>query len=80
MRYQVNDQKMLGHNRAFIIYWAIKLSHEVYNKHVVIVQSLTHVRLFVTPWTAASQASLSFTMARLADMQLKGQRQVVLIL
>ena len=61
MKYQVNDQKMLGHNRAFIIYWAIKLSHEVYNKHVVIVQSLTHVWLFVTPWTAASQASLSFT-------------------
>ena len=25
------------------------------------VQSLIHVRLFVTPWTAACQASLSFT-------------------
>ena len=25
------------------------------------VQSLTHVRLFVTPWTAAHQASLSIT-------------------
>ena len=25
-----------------------------------IVQSLSHVQLFVTPWTAASQASLSF--------------------
>ena len=25
------------------------------------VQSLSHVRLFVTPWTAAHQASLSFT-------------------
>ena len=26
-----------------------------------VVQSLSHVRLFVTPWTAACQASLSFT-------------------
>ena len=28
---------------------------------VVVVQSLSPVRLFVTPWTAACQASLSFT-------------------
>ena len=28
------------------------------------VQSLSHVRLFVTPWTAACQASLSFTISR----------------
>ena len=27
----------------------------------VVVQSLSHVRLFATPWTAAHQASLSFT-------------------
>ena len=27
----------------------------------IIVQSLSHVQLFVTPWTATSQASLSFT-------------------
>ena len=27
------------------------------------VQSLTHVQLFVTPWTAALQASLSFTIS-----------------
>ena len=27
---------------------------------VVVVQSLSHVQLFVTPWTAAFQASLSF--------------------
>ena len=29
-----------------------------------VVQSLSHVRLFVTPWTAAHQASLSFTISR----------------
>ena len=30
---------------------------------VVVVQSLSHVRLFVAPWTAAYQASLSFTIS-----------------
>ena len=33
----------------------------------VVVQSLCHVRLFVTPWTAACQASLSFTTLGLAQ-------------
>ena len=31
---------------------------------IVVVQSLSCVRLFVTPWTAARQASLSFTVSR----------------
>ena len=30
---------------------------------IVIVQSFSHVGLFVTPWTAACQASLSFTIS-----------------
>ena len=30
---------------------------------LVVVQSLSYVRLFVTPWTAAYQASLSFTLS-----------------
>ena len=30
----------------------------------VVVQLLSHVQLFVTPWTAACQASLSFTISR----------------
>ena len=29
---------------------------------IVVVQSFSHARLFVTPWTAACQASLSFTL------------------
>ena len=33
---------------------------------VAIVQSLSHVHLFVTPWTAGYQASLSFTSAQSA--------------
>ena len=32
--------------------------------HLFFVQSLSHVRLFVTPWTAARQAFLSFTISR----------------
>ena len=32
-------------------------------KTVTVVQSLSHVRLFATPWTAARQASLSFTIS-----------------
>ena len=31
---------------------------------VVVVQPLSRVRLFVTPWTAARQASLSHTISR----------------
>ena len=34
---------------------------EVFRRVVVVVQSLSRVRLFATPWTAARQASLSFT-------------------
>ena len=30
----------------------------------VVIQSLSHVQLFGTPWTAAHQASLSFTISR----------------
>ena len=30
---------------------------------VIVVQLLSHVLLFVTPWTAARQASLSFTIS-----------------
>ena len=33
------------------------------NEHVII-PSLSHIRLFVTPWTAARQASLSFIISR----------------
>ena len=32
--------------------------------NVVVVQSLSHVQLFATPWTATRQASLSFTISQ----------------
>ena len=37
--------------------WAISMSHSV------VVQLLSHVRLFAIPWTTAHQASLSFTVS-----------------
>ena len=33
------------------------------SKNVVVVQFLSHVRLFVSPWIAACQASLSFSIS-----------------
>ena len=33
------------------------------NTVVIVVQSFSHVQLFATPWTAASQTSLSFTIS-----------------
>ena len=38
--------------------------HSSSSLDVAVVQSLSRVRLFVTPWTAACQASLSFTISR----------------
>ena len=35
----------------------------IYPSQFAVVQSLSHVRLFVTPWTVARQASLSFTIS-----------------
>ena len=40
---------------------SLYLSISIYNKFLVIVQSLNHVLLFTTSWTAARQAPLSFT-------------------
>ena len=31
---------------------------------IIVVQSLSHVQFFVTPWTAARQTSLSFTISQ----------------
>ena len=45
-----------------IILWK-SLTKGLVSEHVV-VQSLSHVQLFSTPWTAAHQASLSFTISQ----------------
>ena len=38
-------------------------------KIYVVAQSLSHVQPFVTPWTAAHQAPLSFTISRGKDFR-----------
>ena len=56
-------------NGCYIFKWVKKIIHFCdawnsqgrWNSDVSSVQSFSHVRLFVTPWTAAHQASLSIT-------------------
>ena len=43
--------------------WLLLSFFFFFNYVVVVVQSLNRVQLFVTPWTAARQASLSFTIS-----------------
>ena len=37
--------------------------YRIWKSFIVVVPSLSHVQLFVTPWTAACQAALSFTVS-----------------
>ena len=41
--------------------WSVLQTRTLENSRISSVQSLSHVRLFGTPWTAACQASLSIT-------------------
>ena len=51
---------------SFFLLILCHLSRFLYYTYIVIVvvQSLSHVQLFTTPWTAARQASLSFTVSQ----------------
>ena len=49
-------------NFHHLLSWMEKSLHN--NHYFIVVQSLSHVQLFVTPWTAARQASLSFTISQ----------------
>ena len=40
-----------------------QVDFQVHSPVVVVVQSLSCVQLFVTPWTAAGQTSMSFTIS-----------------
>jgi len=44
--------------------WRFKLPHSCTHLQFSSIQSLSHVRLFVTPWIAVHQASLSITNVR----------------
>ena len=43
----------------FVVDW-----NWIFDLYVVVLHSLSHVQLFATPWTAAYQASLSFTISQ----------------
>ena len=42
-------------------WWKCKLIQPYGRQYSVVIQLLNHVQIFATPWTAACQASLSFT-------------------
>ena len=43
------------------------MTYNYMGKAFVAVQLLSHVQLFMTPWTAACQASISFTISQSAQ-------------
>ena len=49
--------------RLILAHWYSAWSTCQLSKEAVVVQSLSHVRLFATSWTAGCQASLSFTIS-----------------
>ena len=57
---------MLTYSGFDVAFWLICLSavKAAHSAIFVVVQWLRQVRLFATPWTAASQASLSFTISQ----------------
>ena len=44
--------------------YCLHLYNSTYMRDLVVVQSINCIQLFATPWTAAHQASLSFTLSR----------------
>ena len=56
------EKKKKKHNKT--VYLKIK-GNVVLDFLLVVVQSLSHVRLLATPWTAARQASLFFTISQI---------------
>ena len=44
-------------------FWLPIVFMHIHILNIIVVQCLSHVRLFTTPWTAALQASLSFTIS-----------------
>ena len=52
------------HFLKWVVCFFVVVVNILYIFQIVVVQSLSHVRLFATPWTAACQASLSFIISR----------------
>ena len=60
--FQIDNEWMLKRNLKSFEY--IKIPSKG-GKIFVVIQSLSHVQLFATPWTIAHQASLSFTISQI---------------
>ena len=58
---KTDNRKDLSYHLQIPLFKVQKLSYENISVQFSTVQSLSHVQLFVIPWTAASQASLSIT-------------------
>ena len=60
-----------GHQWLFLLLASgyPQIFKKIYLLIIVVVQSLSHVRLFVTPWTAACQASLSWCLLKLRSIE-----------
>ena len=62
LKVNYNQTKIKG-RKLSAKYICIRSDHE-FKRIIVVVQSLSHVWLFVTPWTAAHQVRLSLTISR----------------
>ena len=61
------DKKYSCLKTFYILLMCTRHTHTHLNVVVVVIQSLSRVQLFVTPWTAAHQASLSFSVSSICS-------------
>ena len=59
--------------KAYVMKEWLQLVLPRYKIQIVVVQSLSHVHLFGTPWTAAHQVSLSFEIQIRSGSSIQGQ-------
>ena len=62
----LNDKYYCLYSRIYWLFfcYAFHPFMKVFKIYIIVVQSLSRVRLFAIPWTAACQASLSFTISQ----------------
>ena len=63
-RFKVRESREMRRKEKYMELKIIKNITKRAKRKISSVQSLSHVQLFVTPWTAAHQASLSITNSR----------------
>ena len=66
-RTEENSTEDMGVNVMVIMLCSFNKHSQILNGSLIVVQSLSRVWLYVTPWTAAHQTSLSFTISRIAQ-------------